>query len=101
MAKSKVEYIGKKVIEHQEERRQFVDMMTPSWTREGAELRRIREGLKISRAELSKNTNVSESVYARLEKGLPIKRREAVVQTFRTMMRCIPLMRKQDAGLIQ
>ena len=36
MAKSKVEYIGKKVIEHQEERRQFVDMMTPSWTREGA-----------------------------------------------------------------
>ncbi len=101
MANNKVTYIGERVMEHQEQRNQFIEAMTPAWTREGAELRKIRESLKISRAELRRYTDVSESVYARLEKGQPIKRREAVVQTYKTMMRCIPLMRKQDAGLIQ
>lgn len=101
MANNKVEYIGEQVMANWAKRRQFIEAMTPAWTREGAELRKMREGLKISRAELSKHTKVSTSVYARLEKGQPIKRREAVVQTFKTMLRCIPLMRKQDAGLVK
>ena len=99
-ATSVAEFIGAKVIDHQEQRRAEIRMMTPTWRKEGAELRKIREGLKISRREVSRLTKVSDGVYARLEKGEPIKRRDAVVQTYRTMMRCIPLMRKQDAGLI-
>jgi len=95
------EFIGTKIIEGNIRRDEEILKMESNWTREGAELRKIREGLKISRRELSRLTHVSESVYARLEKGEYIRRRKAIVQTYITMMRCIPLMRKQDAGLIR
>lgn len=95
------ELIGMKVIEGQIRRDEETWKMESDWALEGSELRKIREGLKISRRELSRLTHVSESVYARLEKGEYIRRRKAIVQTYITMMRCIPLMRKQDAGLIR
>ena len=95
------EFIGTKIIEGNIRRDEEILKMESNWTREGAELRKIREGLKISRRELSRLTHVSESVYARLEKGEYIRRRKAIVKTYITMMRCIPLMRKQDAGLIR
>lgn len=94
------EFIGMSVVEARIRREEYATKMRPVWRKVGAELRKIREGLKIARNEIANRIGVSESVLARLEAGEAIKRRRMVETSYRTMLHCIPLMRMEDAGLV-
>ena len=81
-------------------KQEYNDRMRPSWMRKGQELRKIREGLKISRSEIAECIGASVSVLARLECGKSIQRRPVIERSYETALNYIPLHRKEIAGII-
>lgn len=82
------------------ERNAYQELMHPIWLRKGQALRKIREGLKISRREIAECVGASVSVLARLESGKSIQRRSVVERSYQTALKYIPLHRKEIAGII-
>jgi predicted transcriptional regulator len=92
--------LEEKIEMNRQERIRYQDMMRPGWICKGQELRKIREGLKISQREVANCVGSSVSVIARLEKGDPIQRRPVIERSYETALKYIPLHRKEIAGII-
>ena len=92
--------LEEKIEMNRQERIRYQDMMRPGWLCKGQELRKIREGLKISQREVAHCVGSSISVIARIEKGDPIQRRPVIERSYETALTYIPLHRKEIAGII-
>ena len=92
--------LGAKVKAAHQKHLDYVEMMTPVWQAEGLEFRKVREDLKVSRCELSKYVGVCDQVIAKFEKGLSVKSRNMLMQSFKTSLELIQLKRNNFIDLI-
>lgn len=85
------EKIGANVLASQEKRKLEIKKNAKFWKQEGGRLRKIREKLRISRNEVKKHVGCAYSVLKRLEGGEFIKRRNVIVQSYKTSLNLIAL----------
>ena len=100
MRKDKAEYIVEQMEVNRRRRQAYIEQMRQEWLENGKALRKIREGLKISRREIAKTIGAAESVIARLETGGAIMRRPVIEQSYKMAMKLIQFERREAAGLI-
>ncbi len=81
-----------------QEKLHFQEMMHPIWFCKGQNMRKMREGLKISQSEVACCVGSSVSVIARFENGEPIQRRPVIERSYETALKYIPLHRKEMVG---
>ena len=91
---AKVKAAHKKHLAHVEE-------MTLVWQIEGRDFRKVREDLKVSRCELSKYVGVCDQVIAKFEKGLSVRSRHMLMQSYKTSLDYIQLKRNNSVDLIK
>lgn len=83
-----------------QQREEYIKRMTPIWSKAGQKLRKLREGLCISRHEVAKTIGAADSVLMRLETGETILRRPVIEQSYRMAIELIQYKRREAAGLI-
>jgi len=93
--------LGAKVKIAHQKHLDYVEEMTPTWQAEGAELRKVREDLNISRHELSQYIGVCDQVIAKFEKGLSVRSRNMLSQSFKTSLELIQLKRNNSVDSIK
>lgn len=82
------------------QREDYVKQMRPVWRNVGEKLRKIREGLCISRHAIAQTIGAADSVIMRLEKGEAIQRRPVIEQSYKMAIELIQYKRREAAGLI-
>lgn len=95
-----IEYRDMVMASAKRQRDDFIRHMTPVWRETGRKLRKIREGLCISRREVAKTIGAADSVLMRLETGGTIQRRPVIEQSYRMAIELIQYKRREAAGLI-
>ncbi len=85
------EKIGADVLAALEKRKLEIKKNSKFWKQEGSRLRKIREKLRISRNQVKKHVGCADSVLKRLEEGEFIKRRNVIVQSYKTSLNLIAL----------
>ncbi len=96
----KEEYLEMIMASAKQKRDEYIERMEPIWREAGEKLRKIREGLCISRHEVAKTIGAADSVIMRLETGGAIKRRPVIEQSYRMAIELIQYKRREAAGLI-
>ena len=79
---------------------EYIERMRPIWRKAGEKLRKLREGLCISRREVAKTIGAADSVLMRLETGGAVQRRPVIEQSYRMAIELIQYRRREAAGLI-
>ena len=79
---------------------EYIKRMKPVWRKVGEKLRRMREGLRISRHAIAETIGAADSVIMRLEKGEVIRRRPVIEQSFKMAVELIQYKRREAAGLM-
>ena len=95
-----LEYREMIMIESRLLRDAYIKRMRPIWRETGEKLRKLREGLCISRREIAKTIGSSDSVLMRLETGRNIRRRPVIEQSYKMAVELIQYKRREAAGLI-
>ena len=93
--------LGAKVKAAHQRHLEHIEAMTPTWQAEGSEFRTARENLKISRRELSKYVGISDPVIAKFEKGLSVRSRNMLKQSFQTSLELVQLKRNNFVDSIK
>ena len=93
--------LGAKVKAAHQKHIAHVEEMKPVWQTEGRDFRKVREDLKISRRELSQCVGVCDQVIAKFEKGLSVRSRHMLMQSFKTSLELIQLKRNNFVDLIK
>jgi len=88
------------MAEAKRKRDAYIKRMRPIWSEAGEKLRKMREGLCISRREVAKTIGAADSVIMRLETGGAVRRRPVIEQSYRTAVELIQYKRREAAGLI-
>ena len=88
------------MAEAKRKRDAYIKRMRPIWREAGEKLRKMREGLCISRREVAKTIGAADSVIMRLETGGAVQRRPVIEQSYRTAVELIQYKRREAAGLI-
>lgn len=87
------EELGAKVKAAHQKHIEHVEAMKSIWEKEGQEFRAVREDLKVSRNELSRHIGISDQVIAKFEKGLSVRSRNMLKQSYQTSLELIQLQR--------
>ena len=95
------EELGAKVKAAHKKHLQHIEAMTPTWQAEGSEFRKVREDLKISRRELGQHIGISDQVIAKFEKGLSVRSRHMLRQSYQTSLELIQLKRNNSIDSIK
>ena len=95
-----IEYRDMVMALAKQRRDEYIKRMRPIWLKAGEDLRRIREGLCISRHEIAKTIGAADSVIMRLETGGAVQRRPVIEQSYRMAIELIQYKRREAAGLI-
>lgn len=95
---SEAEIIGQRVLEQQENAKQRNAEMYPTWHAEGQHLKKIRNAVEVTQKQLSSLMHVSEGVIFRLENGYYVKRREAILASYKL---AIEIIISRRASLVQ
>lgn len=85
------QYIGRKVIEHQDINRLEAMEKHDEWLLEGQKYQDIRIKIGISVKRLSRKVGVSPGVIHRFERGMCIKRRKLVVASLQNALKYLAL----------
>ena len=93
--------LGAKIKAAHQRHLEHIEEMTPTWQAEGAEFRKVREDLNISRRELSQHIGISDQVIAKFEKGLSVRSRNMLRQSFKTSIELIQLKRNNSVDSIK
>lgn len=96
----KAQYIIEQMEVSRCQHQKYIKRMRQEWMEKGKALRKIREGLKISRREIAKTIGAAESVIFRLETGGAIMRRPVIEQSYKMALKLIQFERREAAGLI-
>ena len=94
------EFLAYSMKEQKRKHEAYVKQMYPILREKGEALRKIREGLCISRRAIAKKIGAAESVIMRLETGGCIQRRPVIEQSYRMAVKLIQYERREAAGLI-
>ena len=94
------EYQKMKLAQAKRERDQYIKRMSRIWRAKGEKLRKIREGLRISRREIAQTIGAADSVLMRLETGGAIQRRPVIEQSYKMAIELIQYKCREAAGLI-
>ena len=86
------------IEEKRRKRDNFVRKMTPIWIEEGKKMRYIRDGLCISRREISELIGFSTSTVASFEAGNPIRNRWYFEKAYRLAIKYIQIIRREIAN---
>ena len=95
------EELGAKVKAAHQKHLAHIEAMTPVWQTEGLKFRAVREDLKVSRRELSQHIGVCDQVIAKFEKGLSVRSRHMLIQSFKTSLELIQLKRNNFVDSIK
>ena len=93
--------LGAKVKAAYQKHLEHIEAMTPTWQTEGRDFRKVREDLKISRRELSQHIGISDQVIAKFEKGLSVRSRNMLKQSYSTSLELIQLKRNNFVNSIK
>ena len=88
------------MAEAKRKRDAYVKRMKPIWCKAGEKLRKMREGMCISRHEIAKTIGAADSVIMRLETGGAVQRRPVIEQSYKMAIELIQYKRREAAGLI-
>lgn len=95
-----IEYRDMVMASAKRQRDEYIRQMTPVWRETGKKLRKIREGLCISRRAVAKTIGAADSVLMRLETGGTIQRRPVIEKSYMAAIELIQYKRREAAGLI-
>lgn len=95
------EELGAKVKAAHKKHLAHIEAMTPIWQTEGLKFRAVREDLKVSRRELSQHIGISDQVIAKFEKGLSVRSRNMLKQSYSTSLELIQLKRNNFVDSIK
>lgn len=93
--------LGAKVKAAHKKHLAHIEAMTPIWQTEGLKFRAVREDLKVSRRELSQHIGISDQVIAKFEKGLSVRSRHMLRQSYQTSLELIQLKRNNSIDSIK
>lgn len=95
-----VEYRDMVMASAKRQRDEYIKSMQPVWRETGEKMRKMREGLCISRCEVAKTIGAADSVIMRLETGGAVQRRPVIEQSYKMAIEIIQYKRREAAGLI-
>ena len=95
------EELGAKVKAAHKKHLAHIEAMKPVWQAEGRDFRKVREDLKVSRRELSQHIGISDQVIAKFEKGLSVRSRHMLKQSYSTSLELIQLKRNNFVDSIK
>jgi len=95
-----IEYRERLMASAKRQREDYIKRMRPVWRKAGEKLRKIREGLCISRHEIAQTIGAADSVIMRLETGGAVQRRPVIEQSYKMAIELIQYKRREAAGLI-
>ena len=93
--------LGAKVKAAHKKHLAHIEAMKPVWQAEGRDFRKVREDLKVSRRELSQHIGISDQVIAKFEKGLSVRSRHMLKQSYSTSLELIQLKRNNFVDSIK
>lgn len=95
-----IEYRDMLMASAKRQREDYIKRMRPVWRKAGEKLRKIREGLCISRHEIAQTIGAADSVIMRLETGGAVQRRPVIEQSYKMAIELFQYKRREAAGLI-
>lgn len=90
--------IGRNVLASQDRQRELVATNAKLWSETGARFRALRENFHVSRADFCKLIGICEKTLARFEKGLNVKSRKIIENSYMTALHKVML--QQQVALL-